>query len=173
MFGAANEHGLPDHAPHSITGERDEEREEPGSFSPSVTFRLMRPRRGSYFLILTGWCPLALRGLFSLLHHIWYRCGWRGDSEREKSQIKPSTDIKSRKLSKGNPHWINYQKCTKHIIYQVFWCSLKCKTNLTFPQVTGACLFHLRMNFFPYFKWNNLPVRGVFFAMWNQIATNH
>ena len=61
----ANEHRLPDHAPYSITGGRDEERasrgderEEPGSFSPSMTFRLMRPRRASYFLNL---CPHALR----------------------------------------------------------------------------------------------------------------
>lgn len=74
----ANEHRLPDHAPYSITGERDkerasrrEEREEPGSFSPSMTFRLMRPRRASYFLNLTGRCPHALRCVFfSFITHI-------------------------------------------------------------------------------------------------------
>lgn len=53
----ADEHRLPGYAPHSITEEkegergsrREEEREEPGSFSPLMTFRLMRPRRSSYF----------------------------------------------------------------------------------------------------------------------------
>lgn len=61
--------GSPDHARYSITGERGprrgasrrEEREEPGSFSPSLTFRLMRPRRAGYFLNLIGRCPRALR----------------------------------------------------------------------------------------------------------------
>lgn len=72
----ANEHRLPDHAPYSITGERDEEwasrgeeREARGSFSPSMTFRLMRPRRTSYFLNLTGrTCPRALADVV--------RCRW-------------------------------------------------------------------------------------------------
>ncbi|KAI4806772.1 hypothetical protein KUCAC02_017571, partial [Chaenocephalus aceratus] len=44
---------------------RGDEREEPGSFSPSMTFRLMRPRRASYFLNL---CPHALRYVSSSAH---------------------------------------------------------------------------------------------------------
>lgn len=80
---SANEHRLPDHAVYSITGERAEERasrrekrEKPGSFSPSVTFRLMRPRRGGYFLILTGWCPHTLKDAFlSSCPHLRCRCG--------------------------------------------------------------------------------------------------
>lgn len=99
MFRAANEHGLPNHAPHSITGERDEEREEPGSFYPSVTFRLMRPRRGSYFLILTGWCPLALREAFSLSSTTSDSGVDEGETlSEEKSQIKPSTVSKTKKI---------------------------------------------------------------------------
>lgn len=119
-----NEHRLPDHAPYSITGERDEERasrreerEEPGSFSPSMTFRLMRPRRGGYFLILTGWCPLALRGPFFLSSTTSDTGVDEGENLREKkSQIKPSLclwkrkytqtcDIKSRNAFWGHHRW--------------------------------------------------------------------
>ena len=61
----ANEHRLPDHAPYSITGERETRRapagerrgRNRGSFSPLMTFRLMRPRRAGYFLNLAGRHP--------------------------------------------------------------------------------------------------------------------
>lgn len=115
----ANEHWLPDHAPYSITGERDEERasrreerEEPGSFSPSMTFRLMRPRRASYFLNLTGRCPHALRDVFFL--------------------FQPTSKMQVGKLGESKQDKVNMSACVKQE-EQLNWMKMCSLLNLEFP----------------------------------------
>lgn len=111
----ANEHRLPDHAAYSITGERDEERasrreerEEPGSFSPSMTFRLMRPRRAGYFLNLTGRRPYALRDFCFPLSSPRLTCRWGSKQHGVNTCVRRRG---RRKCSLLKLHWLTLHNC--------------------------------------------------------------